>query len=445
MKQAAFRSSRHVQDFVDWLISAESSFTSPKRTAPSSKTLAMPICLRIPKSRFVPGAISANVHGFEAVLQNYRWKATGMRRGDWRETYVVLSRFRSSLAAAISRANHVAALTACTRILQWGGDRNPRVGAGSFLHSLSRQLTRYLQSVSAAMRLSTADTAAMHRSIRQMNSMLSKVHAMAASDGLPIYDSRVAAAIASLVEMWRVAKGITTPLPSELTFPATSALRTVRLLYPNAVHVPPALNYMSPARHAEWAGAMIRLGWLLQEVLARQPSLFGDARLYGGVTPTLADRMHAFEAALFMIGYDVRCLTCTAGKPVSASVAKRLSKTSFALNDVGYKIARTKTGRGNPIKYKGNIDTLMHVTWGRSTFQLDAEFFADLMAEFAGRKGVPLGANMTGRPVPGSLGEWLATGGRPLTRRHASAVAPILVAEGLTTFGASGRRMLIDF
>lgn len=64
--------------------------------------------------------------------------------------------------------------------------------------------------------------------IEEMNSMLTKVHAFFALDGLPIYNSRVAAAIATLIELWRTESGrIQQTLPDPLKFPALSKAHSV--------------------------------------------------------------------------------------------------------------------------------------------------------------------------------------------------------------------------
>jgi hypothetical protein len=136
-----------------------------------------------------------------------------------------------------------------------------------------------------------------------MNSMLTKVHALASRDGLRIYDSRVAAAIASLVELWRRVQGRAgEPQPLALAFPAIPSNRSVRSLFADA-QSPGVLSY-APATAAAtavaWCCANVRLGWLIAAVLEKAPGLVaGEAA---------QDRMHAFEASLFMIGYDVDCL-----------------------------------------------------------------------------------------------------------------------------------------
>jgi hypothetical protein len=165
-------------------------------------------------------------------------------------------------------------------------------------------LCPYLSDAGAAFALDTADVDAIVPPVALLNSMLTKVHALYAEDGLPIYDSRVAAAIASLVEMWRVATGKSgNPLPALLIFPATAASRTVRGLFPTA-RSPCVMAYGAPETTGQWASAKVRLGWVMESILRRLPELFAECR----PAPSLAERMHAFEASLFMVGYDVRCL-----------------------------------------------------------------------------------------------------------------------------------------
>jgi hypothetical protein len=55
-----------------------------------------------------------------------------------------------------------------------------------------------------------------------------------ALDGSPIYDSRVAATIAALVELWRRHQSLNGPFPPELTFSATAFSRTALHLFDDA-------------------------------------------------------------------------------------------------------------------------------------------------------------------------------------------------------------------
>lgn len=218
----------------------------------------------------------------------------------------LLARFRNELSIAIAANDDEAAFKVCKAIIEWGGNRNPLVGATPFLLELANQkkLAAYLASTRTDFALDSAKLAG-ERSVSMMNSMLTKVHALASDDGLPIYDSRVAAAIAALVELWRRAKGRSAQaLPDLLSFPATQPRRTVRHLY-DAAQAPGLLLYGKDHKERttrRWAEAKIRLGWLMQRILALQPEMFA------GAATSDIERMHALEASLFMVGYDVACL-----------------------------------------------------------------------------------------------------------------------------------------
>lgn len=67
------------------------------------------------------------------------------------------------------------------------------------------------------------------------------------------------------------------------------------------------MAYGAPETAGQWASAKVRLGWIMESILEKPPKLFSDCR----PAPSLADRMHSFEASLFMVGCDVTCLDCT--------------------------------------------------------------------------------------------------------------------------------------
>src|SRR5690606_22815344 len=52
----------------------------------------------------------------------------------------------------------------------------------------------------------------------------------------------------------------------------------------------------------EWAQWQVKLGWIVTSLLHQQSEWFSTEQ-------TLAARCHAFEACLFMIGYDLRCFS----------------------------------------------------------------------------------------------------------------------------------------
>jgi hypothetical protein len=291
MNKKNFIQDKDVCNFVEWL---------------ANQSLSIKIHLHIKKSKYVPDGVSACVEGFQQILNCYQWKSTNMITGNWQESLVKLESLSQQLRNAVSTNEEQQALRACIDILNWGGDKDPRQGSRPFLVTKASNeiLIEYLCNAARAMDLDNADTtrlASVNSPVEKMNSMLTKIHALLSEDGLPIYDSRVAAASAALVEKWRRdTKKNNEPLPNALRFPATLRSRTVRHAF-DTEHTPGVFNYLNPKTSGEWAAAKVRLAWLMQLVLNSQPLLFADS-------VSQAARMHAFEATLFMIGYDVSCL-----------------------------------------------------------------------------------------------------------------------------------------
>lgn len=296
MNRADFLRVPMVADFAVWL----------GNTLPTLR-----VELNLKQSRFVPTSVRVTTVGIDQVLSNYVWRSVGMQTGDWHETRSRLAALSGALTAAVKANDDTAALAACQAILAWGGDRNANVGASPFLQALADNgtLCLYLRHTTSAFALASADIHQVCPPVECLNAMLTKVHALCASDGLPIYDSRVAAATATLVELWRVQTGRSgASLPAALAFPATERSRTVRHLLPKA-RAPGVIPRGAPTTCAQWASAKVRLGWLMAHVLTQAPGVLSACC----PAPSLADRMHAFEASLFMIGYDVQCLASSSG------------------------------------------------------------------------------------------------------------------------------------
>lgn len=431
MKKEDFLNDPDVGDFLDWL---------------ADTLTALRICLDIKRSRFVPSALRVDVIGLESVLAHYTWKSHGMATGDWGETKSRLTALANALRRAIRSGNNAGAIVACEDILKWGGNRDKKRGAYPFLakKATAGSLCKYVSDTGAAFSLNAANVNALTPPAELLNSMLTKVHALYAADGLPIYDSRVAAAIASLVEMWRVATGKSAnPLPALLTFPATMTSRTVLRLFPHANH-PGVMAYGAPKKTAEqWASSKVRLGWIMESILAKKPALFSGCCPAAGP----ADRMHAFEASLFMVGYDVTCLDCTLqGKPHPDYKKPSISRASPSRLNKEPKSIMPLSGQGNPIVYAGDIETGFEGNWGRLRLkELEPQFVESVQIEFGGRNDVPLGANRTGVVPADSFGQWLLDEGWP-SRQYVSAIAAILHAEGvISSHRRKGHGILLDF
>lgn len=216
-----------------------------------------------------------------------------------------MAELRQQLREAVGSGDDEASLAACERIIQWGGERNRAKGARPFLNRLKRERRLAVYIADVARFLSLAEVEVPHGGeVELMNSMLTKVHSLYATDGLPIYDSRVAAASAALAEAYRRIELPKTPMPDALRFPNVGGAdrklllrRRVRRLFPDAV-IQGSVPYASSQSATRWTNAKWRLGKLLQRVVRLNPGLLANEGAE-------AERMHGLEAALFMIGYDV--------------------------------------------------------------------------------------------------------------------------------------------
>lgn len=433
MNRSAFTALPHVLAFTNWL---------------AARLDSLSIDLDIKSSRFVPGGIRVGLTGLAALLPHYRWVTESSDKGDWPETREGLRNLSRLLRQAIDAGNEDAVLAACKAILAWGGDRNPRVGALPYLSGLHEQkaLVRYLDTARRAFALDTAVIDARSPQAPRMNSMLTKVHALASTDGLPIYDSRVAAAIAALVELWRRAQGLERdPLPAQLVFPPTTSDRSVLYLFDDA-QGPERMSYAAAATRetaATWSSAKIRLGWLMSETLCKMPGLFaGEAK---------QDHMHAFEACLFMIGYDVACLRGnlpgtgldkTKLARLQRAGRDRLRREQAALVNRTISTLAREDGR---LAYAGTVDTGISGRWGETAFAFDSDFLQALLADFPPGSEAGLGASMTGAVKQDTIGSWIDHHYPAKPRRYASALAAILVDQGLALRGGGAKSIRLSF
>lgn len=288
MNREQFLAKPEVESFVDWLVT-----NLPELT----------FKLNFKASKFVPGGVVAEVHGFEHVIEHYRWKASwqdnnqsSVESASWSETRYSLGLLRKWLSSAVKAGDEQQTLQACLQVLRWGGVR----GAIPFLHRLATkgELVGYLQkmagliSLDGTNALSDLDTS----SVERFDAGLTKIHALLDTSGSPIYDSRVGAAIAMLYSLFRQQLGGSRkPM---LAFPSGAA-RGSQIRNPGVLFNGLAAPQFSAIDYAEWARSQVRLGWIIRAVLERT-EWFADQ----GAMPA---RCHAFEASLFMLGYDLRC------------------------------------------------------------------------------------------------------------------------------------------
>ena len=258
--------------------------------------------LRISRSAFVQNPVNARLTGIEAVQATYWW------RGDWATVSQQLSSYRRDLRMAVDEGSQGRTYSTCLEILGWGNVPN----SAPYLNDLRGRglLVHYLKDIEPLLtptgnqRLSDLTRIAIPR----FNSGLTKVHALLDDAGSPIYDGRVGAAIATLYHLYRRSgaaageanhrmfgwgPGYVTPVGNRLRH-----IRNPRLLGQGFNGTPQLLSHTSP--HI-WARRQVILGWIMRAVLNRTGLFSAD-----GVD--MAERCHAFESALFQLGYDVRCL-----------------------------------------------------------------------------------------------------------------------------------------
>jgi hypothetical protein len=283
-------------NFIEWAgtfrVGCDGNLT-PARLGALSE---LSINLNINNSSKVPNGIRRKIN-FHELTKVFIWRAPGMRIGNFTENNIKILELSNSIKNASTNSD---ALEACEKILEWGGNRNKKSGALPFLKS-HRSLLNYLESVRQELNLKTAVIPANNKfiHIQLMNSMLTKVHSFFSNDGLPIYDSRVAGAIATIVATWLTEKQIgNIDEVHPMIFPEVGGgglRRSVLARYPDYSYRR-KLNYPTKGHEEnttnsfshEWAAAKIRLGWLLESLL--------EEKTPGGI--------RSLEACLFIAGYD---------------------------------------------------------------------------------------------------------------------------------------------
>lgn len=288
MNRTTFLAQPDVQGFIEWL-----QLELPR----------LAVHLRFKQSRFVSDGLDQEVTGIESVHALYRWETAwydyqtkkSVNSACWASTKVSLDLLRLRLTTALASKCENAAHRACLAVLQWGGVR----GATPFLHKLCSKgiLVDYLESRIALFDLNANQHLAQldEKSIPRFDAGMTKIHSLLDKSGSPIYDSRVGAAIAMLYALYRQGKST----PASLSFPSGAA-RGSQIRDPGAFGFAKSPKFFSKTVPSySWARSQLELGWIIQKTLAGAPTMFA------GLLP---ERIHSFEAALFMIGYDLRCL-----------------------------------------------------------------------------------------------------------------------------------------
>ncbi|WP_425251512.1 hypothetical protein ACPJXG_14885 [Janthinobacterium sp. NFX145] len=314
MKRDDFLKQDDVRGFIDWL---------------AAELPARSFHLKMARSRFVPGGLDVQATGLEAVLGHYVWstrwtdaQGKAVVSGNWHETRASLGQLRGWLKDAIARQDEDQTLAACLAILEWGGVR----GAIVFLKRLHAQgrpvayFTRLapLMALDSDASLDALDT----DTVERFDAGLTKIHALFDGSGSPIYDSRVGAAMAMLYAQYRSQAGSKRAKKHWLAFPSGAA-RGKQIRNPKGIDggFAGAPQFFGKAVSCQdWAQWQVKLGWILRAVLEQ-------CDWFKAGSADMAARCHAFEACLFMLGYDLRCFG-------EATAEATMAKERVAKDDV---------------------------------------------------------------------------------------------------------------
>lgn len=309
MNRDVFIQNNDVADFIDWLIG-----TLPRLT----------VSLNIAESRrFVPNGVHATCSGIEEVLPHYSWTGT------WAHNKNLLGNLSSDLRSALSRGSEHDTLKACLAILKWGGVR----GAVSYLQAKAgnNELVAYLNhrkplfELTGTQHLAALDAA----TIDKFDAGMTKIYSLLDTTGSPIYDSRVGAAMAMLYQCHL--RSSSKQKNSLLNFPSGSA-RGKQVRNPGKFGRPfyntPQFYTDAVAPHT-WAQFQLKLGWIIREVLSKT-NWFEKTE-----GTAIADRSRAFEACLFMIGYDLKSIAGNAccGSTLGSTSPTIKQEIASATND----------------------------------------------------------------------------------------------------------------
>ncbi|HHH9443042.1 TPA: hypothetical protein ACP32N_005030 [Pseudomonas aeruginosa] len=289
MNRDDFLAQPDIKAFVRWLIDNLSTLS---------------IDLRLRRSRFVPKEKVVQVNGIEDVTGEYQWG------GDWTEVSEHLKSLRTSLRVAVDANDSDLTFSASSKILDWGNvpSSKPFLEALRKQNALSSYLAERIPLLSPAGSQKLSD---LNKSVfAKFNSGMTKIHALLCRDGSPIYDGRVGAAIALLYHLYRNSTACLHTEPANhhcfawgpgRDDPQSDHVRQIRnpaLLGLGYKGTPQLLSHQSP--HL-WAQRQLILGWIMRAVLQK-------TKWYGGPEADIAERCHAFEAGLFMLGYDLRSM-----------------------------------------------------------------------------------------------------------------------------------------
>jgi len=269
--------------------------------------------LKVKKSRFVKGGIEAECIGFHEILKNYCWESSWTdpfskrkyQSKDWTQTRDSIKVLSELLLQSIECGDNFKTFRVCEQILIWGGNRDVNKGATPQLKCLKSQneLLRYLEQAKNTFDGDTISTDQIKRDIKFSGSMWTKIYALNSVSGAPIYDTRVAAAICTLVALFRYTNKSQPRKRSLLDF-SVSTQEKKRKLFTLPDNNVVRFHFLKN-NSASWTENTLKLSWIIDLVISKKPELFMDEN-------NIRMKKHAFEACLFMLGYNTENLEISA-------------------------------------------------------------------------------------------------------------------------------------
>ncbi len=259
--------------------------------------------------QILPADRHFHVTGVAQAHASYAWPAKNTFVGppnpsiyNWATTAAFLSTARAALHRAIAARNDPATWDAVYKILVWGlGSRGAPRGMArlrtdcAVIHAGS--ISAFVGHTQTALRLGAVNTTHINPGlIPYASSGTAKIHSLASTDGLVIFDSRVAATLGECInEYLRRQRALAIPdtlqIFIELNHGQNNPLQRVpRPLANGANHA----GFPRTARTDRWIACQVRASWMFEAVLQRNQDIFPNL--------PLPDRMHRLEAACFMMG-----------------------------------------------------------------------------------------------------------------------------------------------
>ena len=240
---------------------------------------------------------------YDAFLK-YDWPHQGVAHlalapgRNYESSKKVLARLKTELRHAIEANNDKNTLLAAKHVLKWGG---VIAHNGAWLEKNRLGIARLFADVQSAINMGNCSAPRFGTNTLRFNSGMSKIYSLACDD-IIIYDSRVAAALGLAVLKYCQLQQLPA-IPRSLQFPYMPAKEGKNQANPkqrcgsNGRLVMPRLA--GAPHHFEWN---LKASWLLSAIVTHS-----NSENSGFVQES--DPLRAIEAALFMIGYDLRSAT----------------------------------------------------------------------------------------------------------------------------------------